>query len=334
MNISLQELERSLELYNSCLNLSDKRANNTQELVLVKQPPERQPTDIQCVCVAFGSFDPLTLGHTQLFLAATETARQNSHQTKDELLIVTSTNHIEKRTDFQKNAALYDRIILQQPYAQQSGKTSLALTNVAYFYELAPLVKNRYPNANLFFITGVDVLEKIANPTYYASLDACTAALETVFQHTFLISKRITSLDHPEPCLLDVPLVLNARPILQKYQHNIIQLSIPQPQGISFPLETMSSTLIRNLRHQGKPQRELEAFGTSNILDRYELYTPKDVYEATVWARQMFVQSHRTKGTNPLEYVDSLERYLTLVFANTPLRTHVIEYGRAGKSVF
>ncbi len=335
MNISSTELIRSLELYSLCIDLSEKRALNTKELLLVKEPNTRAKEDIGRVCVAFGSFDPLTIGHTQLFLAATDTARQHSPTPdKDELLIVTSTHHIEKRTDFQKNAALYDRIITQEPYAAHQEKTALALTNVAYFFELAPLVKQQYTRANLFFITGVDVLEKIANPSYYTSPQDCCAALDTVFQHTFLVSQRITSIDSSEQRLIDVPQVLNARPLLQKYQDHIIQLSVPQPQGISIPLETMSSTQIRTLRHQGKPQRELEAFGTSDILDRYELYQPSNTYEACVWARQMFVQHHRSKGTNPQEYATTLERYLKLIPVNEPLCTHVITYGREGKSIF
>src|SRR3989344_394895 len=198
MSLDISEVTRSLELYNLEVELKRKSARGERVLAFTKEPPLRNRSNVGKVVVAFGSYDPLTIGHVSMFQKGLKIVSdldcRKGLDSLCELAIVTSTTHIEKNIDLGKNSALSDRIHSQEGFASSQENVSLAFANTPYFVGLVPLFESSYgDNADIYFLVGADVMEKIVDNSLSKYDEAgfnMNDVLKTLFRHRFIVVNR------------------------------------------------------------------------------------------------------------------------------------------------
>ena len=303
------EIRRSLELFIVQKEMQEQAEKNVHHLVLTYSP--RDASSIKNVVVAFGSYDPLTLAHEMLFAAAKEAVQRNYFEDTGEVkaleataseatalkatsvLVVSSTAHYDKRVDLQQNSALPDRILaLETRYAQRS-QNFVGLFNNPYFVHLAPKVQEVFPQANLSFVMGTDVLEKIAD---------CAAqrkhgfdprqVYETIFQHDFLVSARSYNFQGQKQ-LVTRDMLVEANVHLLPFEKKIRHLAVPEKSNASDLLFSgMSSTTVREKVNNGESLDDLVHLFVKNFISDWKLYQHNNSwYEASVALREWLVKS-------------------------------------------
>jgi len=321
-NLNLSEVARSLELYILSKNLSDAATNGQIILEFTKEPFLRNREDVKNVVVAFGSYDPLSIAHEELFLKGLEVIREEqSTKSLDELVIVTSTTHFEKKIDWQKNSAIYDRVHAQEGFASSYNNVSLAFFNNPYFIKLAPAIQNKYgPQTKIHFIVGADVMIKIVDANEYVKRGIDPNNMWTqIFKNKFIVSERSVKIDGHET-IIKLGDIIEKYPVLKKYSSQLIEVSLPKEHDkLMIPIQDVSSTLIRTKRNNHEDATALEAVGISDFVDRRYIYLEKgDKYAAFVCARQRFADNN--KGKPIASYIGEVMQYLELLDNNSELR--------------
>jgi nicotinamide-nucleotide adenylyltransferase len=124
-----------------------------------------------------GSFNPLTLAHTELAERARTVAGL------DKILFTLAKVTVDKEQV--TGLSLEDRLLLLTLYAQRHAQVGVALVNRGLYFEQAQAFRSLLgPEVELSFIVGMDKLLQILDPKYYRDRDA---ALQQLFTLTSLI---------------------------------------------------------------------------------------------------------------------------------------------------
>lgn len=134
-------------------------------------PPVRR------IGVLCGSFNPLTLAHTELAERARESAKLD--------LVLFTLAKVTVDKERVTGLSLEDRLLLLSLYTQQHAHTGVALVNRGLYFEQAQAFRSLLgAQVELSFVVGMDKLLQILDPKYYQDRDA---ALQKLFTLTSLI---------------------------------------------------------------------------------------------------------------------------------------------------
>lgn len=298
-SLNVGEVARSIELYNLSKTLKDAAKRSEIMLEFTREPFMRERKDVGRVVVAFGSYDPLSIAHEALFLKGLEIIRYKAGNDKlDELLIVTATSHFDKNIDWKKNCAIYDRLHAQEGFASCYSNVSLAFFNSPLFVDLGDVLEKKYSkDIEVYFIVGSDVMMKIANRQGYIQrgIDP-DAVFEKVFNHRFIVSEReVTVGDDRKIMTLDD--LKKEYEILEKKSSQLISADLKADYSrLEIPIQSVSSTIIREKRSNKEDVSRLEAVGISDFVSKRSIYiADNDKYEAFVCARQRFADDNQGK---------------------------------------
>lgn len=321
-NLSIEEIARSIELYKLGKKIHEEGKKGISRLVLTKEPLLRDKSEIKRLIVAAGSYDPLTVAHVSLFRKGLEAVRRNSgNNGLEETLIITSTAHFEKVINLMENAAIYDRVHSQEGFATCEGNVSLGFFNKALFVEMAASIQVEYPNAQIYFVVGTDVMKKVLDPVGYKKINIdYRESQERLFNScSFIVSQRYFKLNGKSE-LIKLDDLLTTYPESMRYAHNMIGISLEtQQSNLKIPIERVSSSLIRNKRNKREDISKLVAVGISRFVDRRSLYlTDSDKYAASVCARERYADEHSRLPIT--EYIDELMSYLGKLDKSPELR--------------
>lgn len=317
------EVARSIELYNLGAELLQRRAEGDIKLVTVREPFLRERAAVDKVVVAFGSYDPLTKAHESLFLKGLEAVHEEG--SLDEIIIVTSTQHWNKSVDLQKNSTIYDRVHAQEGFASCIGGVSLALFNDPFFINLAPAVAAMYEHAEINFVVGVDVMEKVLDPQGYIKhgSDPDTIIPELMKYHWLVAERRM-----PGEEVQDA----HSSPIIAPYAKRLPDHIIPfdlqgDYEGLAIPIQDVSSSLVRKRRNDGEQVEGLEAVGISDFVDKRGIYIQdSNLYAASACARQRFADEH--PGEAIANYIGELIEHMNALEHDPQLRvSEIARYG-------
>ncbi|MBT3297648.1 hypothetical protein HN385_01890 [archaeon] len=301
-HLDISEVARSLQLFNLGLKLQEEAKLGKNILEHVRESYSRDRNDVSNLVVALGSYDPLSIAHESLFLRGLNLVKEKSLRFNElslnELLIVTSTLHFNKKVDFRKNSAIYDRIHSLEGFASCYENVGLALFNKPLFVDLADAIEQKYyPGINIYFLVGSDVMEKVIDPLGYASrgLDS-EEIFSKLFKHHFIVSERKMKTNDGEK-VVSLSDLLDLYGGVSKYEHKMIHMELQDSyEVLEIPIEDVSSTLIRNRRSKRFNTRELEAVGISDFIDKRGLYLKDDLqYAAFTCARERFAIENRGK---------------------------------------
>lgn len=330
------EVARSIELYLATQRLQQLGREGTVRLELTKEPLFRERSEIGRVVVAFGSYDPLTRAHEALFMRGLEVAQgtplqgeiekvERAEKSLDELLVVTSTVHFDKKPDWTKNAALYDRVHALEGFASCYGNVALGLFNKPFFADLVDGIKATYgAGAEIYFVLGVDVMEKVVDPEGYRKkgIDPVEITRRS-FGGKYLVSERSMKVAD-EKAVVTLKDLRQKYEALETYRDQVIPIDLQgNYEGLDIPIQEVSSTLIRTRRNAGEPVEHLEAVGISDFVDRRSMYLEDPTrYAAFIYARQRFVDENAGKPI--AAYIEPLMHYLERMETDAAIRTEEI----------
>ncbi len=345
MDLSVHEIARSIELYQLAKYLHQQAVQGKTRLEFTREPFLRERKDLTQVVVAFGSYDPLSKAHEALFLKGLAAAPQLSTSSPessltgtscetvslgtvplDELLLVASTAHFDKRVNVQENSTLYDRVHALEGFASCYGNVALAFFNSPLFVDLQRALQEAYSEkTQISFVLGVDVMQKVVDLQGYAQrgLDG-ERIVRRLLQSHFFVCERSVSLpgeqgrgergEREEKKVVTLAHLQERYPLLQEYATQVHSLTLDDlsPNG-GIPLHEVSSTLIRQKRSRGEDARGLEALGVSDFVERRKMYLRDSTfYAAFVSARERFADEHPQQ---PLaSYLPELMEYLRVIY--------------------
>jgi nicotinic acid mononucleotide adenylyltransferase len=259
-----------------------------ETLDLTAPPTARlcHPTAIQPLCrvgILCGSFNPLTLAHTEL----AERAREGYQLDSVFFTMAKVTVDKERVTGM----GLEDRLLLLSLYAQRHDRHGVALVNRGLYFEQAQALRSLLGSqVELNFIVGMDKLVQILDPRYYQNRDAALGQLFALA--SLIVANRgdmareafARLLDQSENC---------------PYRPHIRFCSLPAA------IADLSATAVRNELAAGKPAnprvpRETAAFlaethayapplqRDGELIDAYNvrLKLLASLYTARLWAEQ------------------------------------------------
>lgn len=187
----IYDLRRLFALQEALTALEVSAAPNAQVLFPESLPPLRR---VGLLC---GSFNPLTLAHTEL----AERARIVAGLDVVFFTLAKVTVDKERVTGL----SLVDRLLLLSFYVRRHARLGVALVNRGLYFEQAQAFRSIFGDqAELSFVVGMDKLLQILDPKYYQDRDA---ALRQLFALTSLVvanrgamarSEFERVLDHPE----------------------------------------------------------------------------------------------------------------------------------------
>jgi nicotinic acid mononucleotide adenylyltransferase len=335
--LDISEVARSIELFNLGREMQQKNKENKSCLEFIREPFLRNRKYVETLVVAFGSYDPLSRAHESLFLRGLDVARKeknnennNKNKTKensslDELLIVTSTTHFDKKIDLTKNSTIYDRIHSLEGFASCYKNVSLALFNQPLFIDLAKAINEKYSsNVKIHFVVGSDVMEKIVDVKNYDDYDEYKYVLTNLFENKFIVSQREIDTNEGKK-IVGVDELIEKYSVLSNYKNNLIAINLDgKYKGLKIPIEKVSSTLIRNKRSEQCNARSLEALGISDFIDKRDLYIKDNLsYAAFTSARERFAIENSNKPLS--SYIVKLMNYLNQLHTNTDLQKKEVE---------
>ncbi len=310
--LSISEVARSLEILKVGKRLQEEAKAGKTRVEIIREPFLRQREEIGRLVVALGSYDPLSKAHEALFLRGLEAVRHKPARTSlDELLIVTSTHHFEKKVDLQKNSAIYDRVHALEGFASCYENVSLAFFNAPLFVTLAPLLQQKYGSGvQIYFLVGADLMDKIVDPQSYQRHDLSGEdALERLFEHSFIVSERSMKTSEGTK-VMGIEDLKRKYPQLGQYNNHLLGIDLQgNYQGLEIPIQEFSSTMIRERRSRGENTRALEAVGISDFVDKRGLYLQNNTkYVAFTYARERFLEQYQNQPI--AAYIEELMEYL------------------------
>jgi nicotinic acid mononucleotide adenylyltransferase len=135
------------------------------------------PPLVRRVGILCGSFNPLTLAHTELADRASETFGL------DRVLFTLAKVTVDKEQV--TGLGLEDRLLLLSLYAERHDSIGVALVNRGLYVDQAQAFRSLLgPHVELQFIVGMDKLVQILDPRYYQDREA---ALRQLFALSSLI---------------------------------------------------------------------------------------------------------------------------------------------------
>jgi len=199
-----------------------------------------------------GSFNPLTLAHTELAEQARET-----YQLDCTFFTLAKVTVDKERIS---GMGLADRLLLLSLYAQRHDHTGVALVNRGLYFEQAQAFRSLLGAAvELNFVVGMDKLVQIFDPRYYQDRDV---ALRQLFALASLIVANRGDLAQEEfNRLLD-------RPENQPYRPHV--RFCPLPPAIA----DLSATAVRDDRAAGKQIAAAVPVETAAFLAETRAYAP------------------------------------------------------------
>ncbi len=332
--IDVSEVARSIELYRLGKHLHELGKKGESMLVLTREPLLRARNDVKTLVVTAGSYDPLTIAHVALFQKGREVASNHAgSQGLDETMIITSTAHFEKEVDLRQNAAIYDRVHSLEGFASCEGSVSLGFFNKPLFLDMAAEIKKTYHNARIYFLSGVDVMQKVLNPEGYKKIGLNhEKSIEKLFEQScFIVSQREMATPEGRRILTLMDLQ-SMYPDSRKYSDKMIPFDLQGDYtGLEIPVEKVSSTLIRTERNNHKNIDHLVAVGISQFVNKRSLYLKdSDKYAAFVHARQRFAEEHYREPLT--RYIQGLMDYLEQLEKNPSLRAKEIALPLTGET--
>lgn len=215
-------------------------------------PPARR---VGLLC---GSFNPLTLAHTELAKHTRETAEL------DLVLFTLAKVTIEKERV--TGLSLADRLLLLSLYARRQDGIGVALVNRGLYFEQAQGFRALFgADTRLSFVVGMDKLLQIFDAKYYRDRDA---ALQQLFSLTSLIVANRGAMAREEfDQFLDRP---ENRPYRQHIQF------CPLPEAVA----DLSATEVREALASGKSVDDLVPNETAAFLEETQAFRPLILLDA------------------------------------------------------
>jgi nicotinic acid mononucleotide adenylyltransferase len=171
MTDAIYDLRRLVALHEALAALDVTATPTARVLIPDPLPPVRR---VGMLC---GSFNPLTLAHTELAERAREIARLD--------LVFFTLAKVTIDKERVTGLSLEDRLLLLALYAQRQTRTGVALVNRGLYFEQAQAFRSALgEQVELSFVVGMDKLLQILDPKYYQDRDA---ALRQLFALTSLI---------------------------------------------------------------------------------------------------------------------------------------------------
>ncbi len=184
------------------------------------------PSTLHRIGVLCGSFNPLTLAHTELADQACRTFQL------DQLLFSLAKVTVDKEQV--TGLGLEDRLLLLLLHAAQHPKTGVALVNRGLYVEQAQAFRTAFgQDISLSFIVGMDKLIQILDARYYQDRDVALA-------HLFSLTSLVVA-NRGEMGRRAFDDLLN-QPANRSYQPDVHFLALPESVG------NLSSTAVRDAR--------------------------------------------------------------------------------------
>lgn len=204
------------------------------------------------VGILCGSFNPLTLAHTELAARARETYQL------DWVFFTLAKVTVDKEQV--TGLGLADRLLLLSLYAQRHDCTGVALVNRGLYFEQAQAFRSLLGDrVELNFVVGMDKLLQILDPRYYQDRDA---ALRQLFALASLIVANRGDMEQEEfNQLLD-------RPENRPYRSHIRFCPLPAT------IADLSATAVRNSLAVGKAVDETVPAETASFLAETHAFAP------------------------------------------------------------
>jgi nicotinamide-nucleotide adenylyltransferase len=209
-------------------------------------------TQLRRVGILCGSFNPLTLAHTEL----AERARQAFALDCVFFTLAKVTVDKEQATGM----SLEDRLLVLNLYAQHHNHLGVALVNRGLYFEQAQAFRTLLgPQAVLHFVIGMDKLFQILDPRYYQDREA---ALQQLFSlASLLIANRSDMDQHVFTQLLDQPENRPYRPSLHFFL-------------LPAEVTDLSATAVRNALAAGEPVDKQVPQETAAFVSETRSYHP------------------------------------------------------------
>ncbi|MGE0681434.1 MAG: hypothetical protein AB7P69_11135 [Candidatus Binatia bacterium] len=190
MKDAIYDLRRLVALHETLAALDVTATPTAQVLIPDPSPPVRR------VGILCGSFNPLTLAHTELAERTREIARLD--------LVFFTLAKVTTDKEHVTGLSLEDRLLLLSLYVQRHAQTGIALVNRGLYFEQAQAFRSAVgEQVELSFIVGMDKLLQILDAKYYQDRDA---ALRQLFALTSLIVANRGAMARKEfDCILDRP---------------------------------------------------------------------------------------------------------------------------------
>ena len=171
MKDAVYDLQRLFTLHQA-LDALDVMAAPTARVLFPAPLPAVHRVGLLC-----GSFNPLTLAHTQLAERAREVAGLD--------LVLFTLAKVTVDKERVTGLSLEDRLLLLSLYTQRHPSTGFALVNRGLYFEQAQAFRSVFgEQVALSFVVGMDKLLQILDPKYYQDRDV---ALRQLFALTSLI---------------------------------------------------------------------------------------------------------------------------------------------------
>lgn len=171
MKDAIYDLHRLTALHKELAALDVTTPPTARVLMPDPLPPVRR---VGMLC---GSFNPLTLAHTELAQRARETAGLD--------LVFFTLAKVTVDKERVTGLSLEDRLLVLSFYTQRHTQTGVALVNRGLYFEQAQAFRSTLgERVELSFIVGMDKLQQILEPKYYQDRDG---ALQQLFALTSLI---------------------------------------------------------------------------------------------------------------------------------------------------
>lgn len=336
LNLDKTEIGRGFELYLASKYLENLAKKGEIRLMITKEPLQRRRKEVKNIVATMGSFDPFTRAHEALFLKGLNYVKEKHQDENAELLIATSVNHINKGVDFSSNSAIPDRVHALEGFASAWQQVSLGFFNNPFIVNLLPNIEKEYnSDINIYFLAGVDVMEKIANPKSYQNSQLSQAeVLGNIFEkHNIIVCERtVKENGHSE--LLGLENIMDNYPILEQYKEKLfsIDLGNDYPE-LEIPIEDVSSTVVRKNKKLGKPIQKLTGVGISDYVDKRGLYlSDTTFYYAMVAARSRFVFENQNQPIG--NYLSQFMLHLSNLNEDLQLRSKEIKNYESNKEQF
>jgi len=167
MKEAIYDLQR-LSTLHTALNALEVTAVPTTRLLLPDPLPSVRRVGLLC-----GSFNPLTLAHTDLAERAREVMGLD--------IVIFTLAKVTVDKEQVTGLSLEDRLLLLSLYAQRHPQVGVALVNRGLYFEQAQAFRARLgQQVQLFFVVGMDKLLQILDPKYYQDRDAALRQLFTL----------------------------------------------------------------------------------------------------------------------------------------------------------
>lgn len=199
-----------------------------------------------------GSFNPLTVAHTELARRACTALRL------DRVFFTLAKVTVDKEQV--TGLSLADRLLLLTLYAQQHNDTGVTLVNRGLYFEQAQAFRSLWGvQTELHFVVGMDKLRQIFDPRYYQDRDA---VLRQLFSLASLIVANRGEMDQEDfRRFLD-------QPENRAYRSHVHFLALPTT------VAELSATAIRAALATGKRVQDQVTEETVSFLAETRAYDP------------------------------------------------------------